>query len=450
VTYRFFPSFNPATGADGWGPTLADGGGIPYYIHSSMSSWVGPIQRAVATWENDSGSDIRFAYLGLTGTHAELGDSGDSVNVIGPDRGVLSDQGTAALATFSEASGARLVRGQFVPFVEQKFDIKLNTNVNTGLGTSANVTDVESVVLHELGHVLGLDHIDDTAQVMHPVIPVGSPQRSLGPGERAAMRLLYPPTGSAAPTCVGVAATIYNVTGTVRGTGGRDVIVTGAGAQTIYGNGGNDLICAGGGNDIIYGGPGNDEIYGQNGADTMFGGDGVDKLLGGPGYDNLNGDAGNDILNGAGGNDTLRGGAGNDAIYGKPGHDMMYGDAGIDEIYAASGNDKAWGGAGNDRMQGAGGNDEMHGGAGNDTLYGQNNDDDLYGDDGDDTIYAAAGNDYVDGGNQNDNLQGGGGNDTIIGGPGNDLLFGQSGRDTLDGGNGADRCFGGEVGNTGC
>jgi len=448
-SYAFFPEFQPPAN-DGWAPTLDDGGSIPYYVHRSFSAWVGPINRAAATWENDAGSDIRFEYMGLTDTHAEGGNPTDGINVIGPDLNSLSDNGGAGLATFTEITRTDAVNGQAVVTITQQFDIKLNPNVNTGLGTSNNVTDVESVVLHELGHVLGLDHVNDTNEVMHPTIPVGDPQRSLGPGERTAMRLLYPSSAPAAPTCVGVTATIYNVTGTVQGTENRDVIVTGPGVQTIFAKGGNDLICAGGGNDIIHGGPGDDIIYGQYGADTMFGGDGNDQLLGGPGYDNLNGQGGNDIVNGAGGNDTLRGGPGADSIYGKPGNDTMYGDAGNDEIYGASGRDTAWGGSGNDRIQGAGGNDELHGGPGADTLYGQNNDDDLYGDDGDDTLYAAAGNDYLEGGNQNDNLQGGGGNDTLVGGPGNDVLYGQSGNDTLNAGSGSDRCFGGEIGNSGC
>ena len=44
------------------------------------------------------------------------------------------------------------------------------------------------VVLHELGHVLGLDHVEDPAQVMHPNL-VSSPA-VWGEGDRAALRQL--------------------------------------------------------------------------------------------------------------------------------------------------------------------------------------------------------------------------------------------------------------------
>lgn len=45
---------------------------------------------------------------------------------------------------------------------------------------------VRRVVLHELGHVLGLDHVDDPTQVMHP----GSPARALGSGDLAGLAAL--------------------------------------------------------------------------------------------------------------------------------------------------------------------------------------------------------------------------------------------------------------------
>ena len=49
------------------------------------------------------------------------------------------------------------------------------------------------VVLHELGHVLGLDHVLDPAQVMHPSL-VSSPAE-WGTGDLAALRLLGPTSG---------------------------------------------------------------------------------------------------------------------------------------------------------------------------------------------------------------------------------------------------------------
>ena len=49
------------------------------------------------------------------------------------------------------------------------------------------------VVLHELGHVLGLDHVLDPAQVMHPSL-VSSPA-AWGTGDLAGLRLMGPTSG---------------------------------------------------------------------------------------------------------------------------------------------------------------------------------------------------------------------------------------------------------------
>jgi hypothetical protein len=86
---------------------------------------------------------------------------------------------------------------------------------------------------------------------------------------------------------------------------GDDYILTGDGADTIYGYGGNDTINAGGGNDSIYGG---------TQADTIYGGAGNDYVEGDGNADIIFGDAGEDTIYGGAGDDTIYGGAGNDNI----------------------------------------------------------------------------------------------------------------------------------------
>ena len=44
-----------------------------------------------------------------------------------------------------------------------------------------------AVVVHELAHVLGLDHVDDATELMHPVT---STRVDLGPGDRQGLALL--------------------------------------------------------------------------------------------------------------------------------------------------------------------------------------------------------------------------------------------------------------------
>ncbi|MFF3018512.1 FG-GAP-like repeat-containing protein [Streptomyces sp. NPDC057939] len=117
--------------------------------------------------------------------------------------------------------------------------------------------------------------------------------------------------------CNGLAATITG-NGTVNGTNGADVIVTGNGVDSVSGNGGNDTICTFGGNDAVSAGSGNDHVDGGDGNDAITGGDGTDALKGG---------AGNDALSGGNGNDTVVGGADSDTLSGGGGADVCAGDA---------------------------------------------------------------------------------------------------------------------------
>lgn len=75
-----------------------------------------------------------------------------------------------------------------------------------------------------------------------------------------------------------------------------------------------DLILGGDGNDTLEGAAGNDTLNGQGGNDSLLGGDNNDLLFGGAGQDTLDGQAGNDTLNGQGGSDTLLGGDNDDTF----------------------------------------------------------------------------------------------------------------------------------------
>jgi Ca2+-binding RTX toxin-like protein len=126
------------------------------------------------------------------------------------------------------------------------------------------------------------------------------------------------PNGDApAPTCSHQQATVYVANGTIvggpdagrpysgtlRGTGGRDVIVGTRAADHISSGGGNDLVC------------------GLGASDSITGNGGSDRLIGGPGDDTLAGGAGIDTLQGRDGNDVLTGGAQADRFMGGPGTD---------------------------------------------------------------------------------------------------------------------------------
>ena len=106
--------------------------------------------------------------------------------------------------------------------------------------------------------------------------------------------------------------------------------------DTIYGEKGDNTLQGWSGNDLIFGGLGNDLILGQDGNDELQGGLGDDNLQGGDGADLMAGQDGNDRLFGQSGNDQLQGGAGLDIFKGGSGNDTLYGGSGIDQAYFTS------------------------------------------------------------------------------------------------------------------
>ncbi len=126
-------------------------------------------------------------------------------------------------------------------------------------------------------------------------------------------------------------------------TGGSnaDLIIGNGLANVLTGNGGNDTILAGGRADQVRGGAGADTLKGQNGNDKLWGNAGNDTLLG---------QAKNDKLWGGGGRDTLKGGDGEDKLWGGNKRDKLFGGDGDDVLNGQKGNDKLIGNAGADQF----------------------------------------------------------------------------------------------------
>ncbi len=88
-----------------------------------------------------------------------------------------------------------------------------------------------------------------------------------------------------------------------------------------------------------------------------------------------NGDARSLIENaiGGSGNDTIKGNVADNVLTGNNGNDHLFGLEGADTLNGGSGRDTLKGGDGNDRLIGGAGNDHLYGGAGNDTFDFTNN-----------------------------------------------------------------------------
>ncbi len=353
-----------------------------------------------------------------------------------------------------------------------------------------NPTLFAQVVLHEIGHALGLGHEDANSIMTSRVPSTGGLQEDDIEGIQAIYGVQDGTDGGGSG-------------GGGNGNGNTDS------DQTLYGTTAGDQIDGGGGNDAIWSYRGDDTLNGNAGDDTFVSSLGDDVINGGDGNDSIGAGDGNDILNGDAGNDKLRGGNGNDVLNGGAGNDKMYGDAGQDEftfegmfgndivkdynanddilnfvgvetsdlsisavrhgtlitvdteevegtvllqgIYDFDLNQIGTGGNGSgnnnngegQNLYGTTAGDVINGTGGDDSIWSYRGDDTLNGNEGDDTFVSSLGDDLINGGDGNDSIGAGDGNDILNGDAGNDKLRGGSGDDVLNGGAGDDKLDGG-------
>ena len=149
-----------------------------------------------------------------------------------------------------------------------------------------------------------------------------------------------------------------DIIGTARGDdfvdGGddHDFIATRSGDDTVIDMDGDNRIWLGSGDDTAHAGDGDDWIFGNSGDDWISAGDGDNKVWGGSGDDTVISGAGDDWLGGEDGNDLLIAGAGRDDLDGGDGDDILYGGSGKDELWGVDGRDLIIGGDGKDKLRG--------------------------------------------------------------------------------------------------
>lgn len=222
------------------------------------------------------------------------------------------------------------------------------------------------VLLHEIGHAMGLKHphdgtprlsaaLDNTNMTLMSYNWRGPDKAAYQALDRAALHALYgTPDG-----LDGVALSwdggrdILTISGTARSetliaVNDRTFVAGRSGDDVLLGRGADDTLRGGAGFDTLRGHDGADRLVGGERADLAFGGWGADRLLGEGGADTLHGEAGRDILRGGLAADRLLGGGDDDILLGGPRADILKGGPGDDRLDGGEGRDILAGGAGAD------------------------------------------------------------------------------------------------------
>lgn len=199
--------------SQGWGslyhyPLTID---ISTQISNENSSLISQIQNAVNTWNHAIGRTILILRTGVvsytgnsfSGLYAPLQYPFKALyydKISGRNSGWVNNTGKSSsiIATTVYSSDGYSILGADIRFNRDSYifgDTTTDYNTNTEF-----IADLESIALHELGHVLGLGHaVNEVNSVMYPYITVGhnsvnipTTARCLSSNDVDRIRSIYP------------------------------------------------------------------------------------------------------------------------------------------------------------------------------------------------------------------------------------------------------------------
>lgn len=167
-------------------------------------SWANEIVRSVDKWNDVSDTTWKFRLAGFTAADPSSVDGRLTIAACGggfgcptsrppsppggPGGGVIDFRATTLAVTLisQEAGITKGIRDS---------DIFFNPAIPFGVDPTSGEIDFETVLLHELGHSLGLDHNDNCVvgrTVMESVVDLQELRRDLSSSEMEGVRFLYP------------------------------------------------------------------------------------------------------------------------------------------------------------------------------------------------------------------------------------------------------------------
>jgi hypothetical protein len=156
------------------------GSSMTFFVNTSFASRSSALDMVAAKW-NAAGGSFTISNGGLTTISA--GDHADGVTVAGYGAMYYSTS-VAETWAVTNADGS-IIESDVV------YDQTRAFSDGTAL-PSAGYFDTVMVGLHEFGHLLGFEHVRDSAQIMWPCVAPGDSVRTLGWGDLAGHRNFYP------------------------------------------------------------------------------------------------------------------------------------------------------------------------------------------------------------------------------------------------------------------